>query len=1208
MSSLDIICENIHADHALRWFANWERGAACVACVVEMIERPDVSSLRKRAALVCVTRAEEIRELLYCEENLRVNFTCSLMRMLSCCVDSTLLDQTVEVLLQMSLDRPQLLHVILDKIHSQLSDRSRLNASLTSFMFLGKLLDSHPGLSQTLTSSHLCVLDCVCEGLLVSDEEVKVAVCYVLLKIWSSVTAVHTLPNTHRDNMCVLLLHTLSDTQTTALTINCLGVLKQMLQYSDVVCVLMSLGECSEKHHLPYQPLPLIIKKLLMSSQESLQVVSIHCVCAILSHSPARFSSSFIQADLPEFLFECVCSSSEMMLWWIFKCLLLMSEDPQFFSQCHSVYGIESLVRCLNETLGKSNTEVQKQGLELLTAILDRQPAGVCLFPTGCEFSAVVDVIIKGVASSCLQVSMLAVRAAALLLRPHHQSSPVQFSDIMRMMSAVMCKCSDHQSVKAGGFLLQTLTCIDAACRLAEVYLCECSVNDSVCSSSQQPVTLETLCVYLLHCCDTTCIPTVTRVCERLSSPQLLQVLLSILSHQFSLCPAHMASFSRKLASSGFIRLTLQIKAQQCSENRNSFLNLVCCDFLLKLCTHLFSQIYTETSQLQTHVECILEECLVSLFCSASDWCSLLVDSSESIINTQYCLIYLLHVSLLHGDRLMCDSSVFSSVLQFICVQDLNDVSLPPPVQSSVIYLLSVTQHSCTHLDTVAVKSISKALSCSPLLFSLSSFHPSILKFIFCYPELSERFGVTALTERLCGGSDEDQMQSDLLQLLHEHPDALISMLVVVCEADAPAAHRAERVLKCFMSSDDISSSCDLCHQIKSALLNLLQKLTHTDFRVSVLVDVLTVLQSKTSAQTEMNHTDFKLLYHVSNLVAKMNSNELLLSVLNCLYCFLSLCPSHCTDRVVSLLLGNIRLMEVLENVLSPSSSSSSSSLQCSSLLLIATLISLQHRQSVQIHRNITIDLHEIVRRLAFRKRHTDSLLLMCSMRLLQVWLDVDECSLVCVSQTAVLQRSLQSVDGALHPLVYSEAQTLMTALCGLTLQKQDMMISTAVNCLRSLIGFLNRRNTAIVQRMLSQPWMHFLLFSLLSCRGSLVLHPAILTLITQLVCFGGGISEWKTEVELLCEEVERHGVTQITHNTLRLLLTQCCALSPPEGLRMRMETLLESLPHHETSDSPHQHMLHDDCVCLFLTQVCISQIDGVSVLLSDLTVNTQII
>ncbi|XP_056608867.1 meiosis inhibitor protein 1-like isoform X1 [Triplophysa dalaica] len=1192
MSSYDVICERIHAGHAPRWCARWERATACVACVVEMIDRPDVSAVRKRAALVCVARAEAVRELLYCEETRGVNFTCSLLRMLSCCVELTLLDQAVEVMVQMTLDKPQFLDFILDNIHSQLSGGGRLNG----FMFLGKLMDCHPALSQTLISSHLCVLECVCAGLLVSDEEVKVAVCYVLFRIWSSMSAVHMLPNTLRHKMCVLLLHTLSNTQTTALTINCLGVLKQMLQYSDVVCVLMSVGECVEEQLLDQQPLPLIIKKLLLSAQDSVQLVSIRCVCAVLIYSPARFSTSFIQADLPEFLFESVCSSSDMMMWWIFRCLLLMSEDPLFFSQCHSVYGIESLVRSLKETLGKANTEVQKQGLELLIAILDRQPAGVCLFPTGSEFSAVADVIIKGVASSCLQVSIHAMRAAAFLLRPHHQCRPVQWSEVRRVVESVLCKCSDHPSERAEGLLLHTLACFDAACRLAEVYVCECSMNDSVCSASQQQDTLETLCVYLLHCCDSTFIPTVTRACERLSSPQLLQVFLSILCRQFSLCPDHMTSFSRKLVSSGFIRLTLENKAQLCSENRKASLNLICCEFLIKLCMCVFAHLHNVTTELQDHVECVLQECLASLCCSVSDWCCVLLDSSESIRNTQYCIIYLLYASLLHGHMLLCDAEVFSSVLQFISVQDVSDVSVPSPVQCCVVYLLSVTHQSCSHLDTSDVRSISKALSCSPLLFSFSSVHPSILSFIFCYPELWERLGVSVLSGCLSAGSgaEDGETRSPLLQLLCDHPAALLSMLVVLCEADAAVAHRAEVVLRCFVWSSDSNSSCDVSHQMKSALLNLLQKLTHTDFRVCVLLDVLSVLQSNTTAQSEMNNAEFKLLYHVSNLVAKVNSSdsELLLSVINCLYCFLSVCPSHCTDRVVSLLLGNIRLMEVLENVFSRSSSSSSSSLQCCSLLLLATLISLQHTLSAQVYRNITVDLHKIVRQLAFRKRHTDTLLLMCRMRLLQVWLDVDMCSLVCVCQSAA---PVRSVDDALYPLCYSGAQMLMTALCGLMLQKQDVMMSSTVNCLRSLIGFLLRRDTVIAQHMVCQPWTRFLLFSLLSCGGNITLHPAVLTLITLLVCVGGDVSEWKTEVQSVCEEVETQGVTQINDNslnTLRLLLTQCCALAPPDDLNMRMENLLESLQHQQPCDSsPPQHML---CV------------DGVCVLLSDFTVNTQ--
>ncbi|XP_043085939.1 meiosis inhibitor protein 1-like [Puntigrus tetrazona] len=122
----------------------------------------------------------------------------------------------------MTLDVPNqaFLLFILDQMHSRWTDGQK--ASLSSCMFLGKLLDAHPALSQTLTSSRLCVLECVCSSLLVSDEDVKVAVCYVMFRIWSFSAAVQTLPDTLRQRMCVLLLHTLSNTHTTALTVNCL--------------------------------------------------------------------------------------------------------------------------------------------------------------------------------------------------------------------------------------------------------------------------------------------------------------------------------------------------------------------------------------------------------------------------------------------------------------------------------------------------------------------------------------------------------------------------------------------------------------------------------------------------------------------------------------------------------------------------------------------------------------------------------------------------------------------------------------------------------------------------------------------------------------------------------------------------------------------------------------------------------------------------
>ncbi|CAG01643.1 unnamed protein product, partial [Tetraodon nigroviridis] len=113
--------------------------------------------------------------------------------------------------------------------------------------------------------------------------------------------------------------------------------------------------------------------QLLLSGDPMLQTASAKCIAAVLVHSGTQGSTPLIKADIPEFLFDRLASSgSEVMLWSAYSCLVLLSEDPLFFSQCHSVYGIDSLVRSLKEALQLTNLEVPKQGLLLLTEMLQR--------------------------------------------------------------------------------------------------------------------------------------------------------------------------------------------------------------------------------------------------------------------------------------------------------------------------------------------------------------------------------------------------------------------------------------------------------------------------------------------------------------------------------------------------------------------------------------------------------------------------------------------------------------------------------------------------------------------------------------------------------------------------------------------------------------------------------------------------------------------
>ncbi|XP_076122779.1 meiosis inhibitor protein 1 [Alosa pseudoharengus] len=1247
MSNMDVIYQKVHFRHDPRWSAITGPSAddvvLCVACVIEMMESKDVSCVRKSVALAGVGGVLKrspgaIKELLSQDTRVCLHFIASLLGMLRSSEDSATLEQGIQVLvhLLLELQSKQFVQDVLNDIHTQLSQQASVRGFLPIFTFLGKLVDALPALPQTLACHHVSLLEWLSVGLQYPDEVLKASVCYILRRVWEVPAATQSLPTPLRDSMARAVLHTLHHASTPQLTINCLGLLKQMLQLGEVVSVLMNCRTelvpdegSADWPSSQYCSLPLVLKKLLLSGDELLQVASARCMAAVLVHSPSQYCPQFIQADLPEFLFERLSSSSsEAMLWSTYGCLLLLAEESLFFSQCHTVYGIEPLVRSLKDVLKLTNLEVQKQGLQLLTVILDRQPAAVRLFPTSMGFVGVAEVVLSGVSSPCLRVATHAARAATALLRLQHQSSPVQYKELKKIVGAIITRCTElpvpittrqsttgvpgpkptNQASKAGSFLLQALVCFQESCRLAEQCSSEPSLKENAFTApnQQRKDSLEALCLSLLRSCDTVLIPTVTRLCEQAPSSQVLQHFFSILSYQFTLLPSLMPLFALKLASSGFIRLVLEHKAALCSGNRNSGLNAACCDLLLKLCKCLLSQPASSHQQDVEEQLGLLEASLLSLCSRLAEWPSLLTDASGTPRATQHCLISLLHIAQLHGDRLLPEPMLFSCMVAVLCsMPEPGDALVPLCVLRSALYLLAVCHDKSPELDWAPLNSISKALSPCPFP-SLYTHHPALLHFVFRYPELSDHFGQPLLTLWLShqpqpgredqaepalgvnsSSSSSSSSSSALQAVLDKNPNVTLTLMTLVVSGDERLAERALSELRCLLQARGGSDGA-LPTLLRPALLQLLQRLAchstgssqgpgpSAPSALPLILQLLCLMQTAPSAASEMDGTDFKLLFHVSNLAGKLkaNNNETLLPALNYLYCCLALSPPHCSDRAVSMLLCNTGLMEQIQALLDLSSSSSFSSppsslLSCARLLL-SSLIILQHTHSAQVHRCVRVDLGAMVQLLSCGKRHADNLSLACLVRLLQAMLDVELASpLLQLEEGAVgvRQRPLQPVDSALHPLGSHGAHALVAALHGLLLQKQEGLLSVSVNCLRSLMGFLHKRCPSTALHVASQPWGRFLLYSLLNSGESLLQHPAILALLTLLLQAGSGVVQWDPELEQVLSAVERTGVDKLrpsAAHTLKELLTQVqhsTSLTPPsEQHTLRATALLESL------------------------------------------------
>ncbi|XP_034045536.1 meiosis inhibitor protein 1 [Thalassophryne amazonica] len=1305
MTSADVIYEKIHMGHDPKWSGRLgpaEGGGLflCVACVIEMMESNDIASVRKSAALSGISGVMKcspgaLRALLLQDHRVCLHFTACLLGMLHTVEDPVTLEQVDQVLVQLLLElqSEENIHFVLDEIHKQLTDQLSIRCFVPTFNFLGKLIESVPNLAQNLVAQYGPLLESLCLALLYPDEGLKASVLYVWLRLFSATggSAAQSLPITVRDRVCGLLLQILANASSSQLINNCMGLLWQLVKIAEAVSVLMNSSGDQIKWNVNQKlqtsnnqilsqsqeqlrdccSLPLLLKKLLLSGEEMLQMASAKCMATILGHSPRQYSAPFIKADVPEFLFERLASSAnEVLLWSVYSCLLLLTEDPLFFSKFHSVYGIESLVRSLKEALRLTNLEVPKQGLLLLSEILERQPLSVRLFPSVSAFVSVLESVVFGVSSSCLLVATQAAKAASTLLRLNHQSSPVQYKEIEGLIEAITSRCAElplptsvlrrsagnlkrsepsSQTSRSRKFLLQAMVCFQAACRLAEECALEPVLKENAFTAPSkhghaEDDSLECLRLCLLRCCDSVWIPAVTRMSEFAPSADVLQYFYSILSFMFTLLPSHMPLFACKLASSGFYRLALEHKGVLCGGNRNPNLNTTCCGFIQKLSMCLLSDSDPVSGSNQhdaEEVNDLLQWNLPSLCCHLSEWPSLMCEAPGLQLSeikgpraTKYCLVIMLHIALQQGDRLLPDQTVFSSVVWLLRSVEEHGL-MPRSVLRSALYLLAVTQDKNPNLDLASLNSITKELSSCNDFCSLYIHHPPLLHFIYRYPELAERFGTVVLelwlarqsqhaeaeqtmAERQVKGKSLTEMNKDqepdpdtmeLLILIKEHPAIIVTLLGMVCTKRPPLSERALEVLAALLHGQR-GYEAELSINLRPALLQALQRISVENSHglgrgnttpvdsLPLVLRLLCVTQAtdppSSSSYSEMDGVQFKLFYHVSTIAGKLTfaNTAGLLPALSYLHCCLSLSPAHCTDRASSVLLSNSGLMDLLQTVLSSSSTPTLSPTTCSSSallfcchLLLSSLVTSQHIHATPVHKKISWSLERAVQCLVLQKSNTDSLLLVSSLRLLQALLDVDLVSeMVCVSTGPDLvgPRPLGLTDGALYPLGSKGAQSLTTALTGCLLQKDELLLRASVNCLGSLLSFIRRKSPTTAKNVVCQTWRRFQFDCLLNSGENWLLHPATLTLITLLLQHGSAALLWDPDLLQVMEAVERRGVTELSHEAtqaVRLLLAQVQSevlqLPLTEEHRQKVRRMMESLKPERPAEFSNRNVMY---------------------------------
>lgn len=124
-----------------------------------------------------------------------------------------------------------------------------------------------------------------------------------------------------------------------------------------------------------------ILKKMLLSSKEELELNAVLCISSICNPQYevtaentelASLVALVLEKGLSEFLLELLLSAKELVVCELFKCLCKLTRSKAFCKMGHMVYGFTAIINAIKKVEASSNTDAFFEGLVLLESMLTK--------------------------------------------------------------------------------------------------------------------------------------------------------------------------------------------------------------------------------------------------------------------------------------------------------------------------------------------------------------------------------------------------------------------------------------------------------------------------------------------------------------------------------------------------------------------------------------------------------------------------------------------------------------------------------------------------------------------------------------------------------------------------------------------------------------------------------------------------------------------
>uniref|UniRef100_K1RXF6 Meiosis inhibitor protein 1 n=1 Tax=Magallana gigas TaxID=29159 RepID=K1RXF6_MAGGI len=102
---------------------------------------------------------------------------------------------------------------------------------------------------------------------------------------------------------------------------------------------------------------------------------------------------------------------------FVLDCVESLCQFDLFYTKCHAVYGLESLLYALDSLLGRKNSELCRTAFSILATLLTRQPSNVPLFINASSVNSCLQLIGQGVKQHHPEVFLTSLQSLSAIIR-----------------------------------------------------------------------------------------------------------------------------------------------------------------------------------------------------------------------------------------------------------------------------------------------------------------------------------------------------------------------------------------------------------------------------------------------------------------------------------------------------------------------------------------------------------------------------------------------------------------------------------------------------------------------------------------------------------------------------------------------------------------------------------------------------------------------